>query len=75
MLKLTRSVALLLGSAAILSLGACAHGGKKGDTAYVARDVGMLYTAAKRAMDIESLAFAEQVFRRAVPRLLPYRRP
>ena len=62
MLKLTRSVALLLGSAAILSLGACAHGGKKGDTAYVARDVGMLYTAAKRSMDSGDYEQAAKLF-------------
>jgi outer membrane protein assembly factor BamD len=62
MLKLTRSVALLLGSAAILSLGACAHGGKKGDTAYVARDVGMLYTAAKRSMDAGDYEQAAKLF-------------
>jgi outer membrane protein assembly factor BamD len=51
MLKLSRSLVLLFGCAATLSLGACATGGKKGDTAYVARDVGMLYAAAKRSMD------------------------
>jgi outer membrane protein assembly factor BamD len=51
MLKLSRSLVLLAGCAATLSLGACATGGKKGDTAYVARDVGMLYAAAKRSMD------------------------
>jgi outer membrane protein assembly factor BamD len=62
MLKLTRSVALLLGSAAILSLGACATGGKKGDTAYVARDVGMLYTAAKRSMDSGDYEQAAKLF-------------
>jgi outer membrane protein assembly factor BamD len=51
MLKFSRSVSLLLGAAAVLSLAACAHGGKKADTAYVARDVSSLYTAAKRTMD------------------------
>ena len=51
MLKISRSVSLLFGAAAVLSLAACAHGGKKADTAYVARDVSSLYTAAKRTMD------------------------
>jgi outer membrane protein assembly factor BamD len=52
MLKMHRSVSLLLLATTALSLGACAHGGKKGaDTAYVARDVSSLYTAAKKAMD------------------------
>ena len=51
MLKLNRPVALLLSAAAVLPLAACAHGGKKADTAYVARDVSALYTAAKKTMD------------------------
>jgi outer membrane protein assembly factor BamD len=52
MLKLSRPVALLFAAAAVLPLAACAHGGKnKADTAYVARDVSSLYTAAKKAMD------------------------
>jgi outer membrane protein assembly factor BamD len=52
MLKLSRPLTLLFAAAATLPLAACAHGGKKGaDTAYVARDVSSLYTAAKKAMD------------------------
>ena len=52
MLKLSRPISLLLlSAAAVLPLTACAHGGKKADTAYVARDVSSLYTAAKRTMD------------------------
>src|SRR3954452_382136 len=51
MLKVSRSVTLLSAAAAVFSLAACAHGGKKPDTAYVARDVRSLYTAAKRTMD------------------------
>ena len=43
--------ALLLSAVALLPLAACAHGGKKADTAYVARDVSSLYTAAKKSMD------------------------
>jgi outer membrane protein assembly factor BamD len=50
MLKLSRPVALLLAAAAILPLVGCAHGKAK-DTAYVARDVSSLYTAAKKSMD------------------------
>src|SRR5256885_16936205 len=62
MLKLSRSLVLLAGCAASLSLGACATGGKKGDTAYVARDVGMLYTAAKRSMDSGDYEQAAKLF-------------
>src|SRR3954447_20995524 len=62
MLKISRSVSLLFGAAAVLSLAACAHGGKKGDTAYVARDVGMLYTAAKRSMDSGDYEQAAKLF-------------
>ena len=51
MLKLSRPVILLFCSVAALPLAACAHGGKKTDTAYVARDVSSLYTAAKKSMD------------------------
>ena len=51
MLKLSRPISLLLAAAAVIPLAACAHGGKKADTAYVARDVSSLYTAAKRTMD------------------------
>ena len=62
MLKFSRSLAALAGCAAVLSLGACAHGGTKGDTAYVARDVGMLYTAAKRSMDTGDYEQAAKLF-------------
>src|SRR6478752_5821697 len=52
MLKLSRSVVLLIAAAAVLPLAGCAKGGKgPKDTAYVARDVSSLYTAAKRSMD------------------------
>src|SRR6476619_8329392 len=62
MLKHFRPFALLIGCAATLSLAACAHGGKKGDTAYVARDGGMLYSAAKRSMDIGDYEQAAKLF-------------
>ena len=51
MLKISRPVALLLTAAAALTLVGCAHGKGAKDTAYVARDVSSLYTAAKRSMD------------------------
>jgi outer membrane protein assembly factor BamD len=52
MLKLNRPVALLFAAAAVVPLAGCAHGNKsKLDTAYVARDVSSLYTAAKKSMD------------------------
>ena len=51
MLKLSRSLILLVAVAAIVPLAGCATRGKKSDTAYVARDVSSLYTAAKRTMD------------------------
>jgi len=52
MLKLNRPVAVLLSAAAVIPLAGCAHGNKnKLDTAYVARDVSSLYTAAKKSMD------------------------
>src|SRR5438067_11282736 len=51
MLKLSRPIALLLAAAAVLPLVGCAHGKGRSDTAYVARDVSSLYTAAKKAMD------------------------
>jgi len=52
MLKSFRPALLVFSAVAVLPLAACAHGGKnKTDTAYVARDVSSLYTAAKRSMD------------------------
>ena len=62
MLKFSSSASLLLGAAAVLSLAACAHGGKKADTAYVARDVSSLYTAAKRTMDSGDYEQAAKLF-------------
>src|SRR3954453_15031590 len=62
MLKVSRSVTLLSAAAAVFSLAACAHGGKKPDTAYVARDVSSLYTAAKRSMDSGDYEQAAKVF-------------
>ncbi|MFL6753911.1 MAG: outer membrane protein assembly factor BamD [Sphingomicrobium sp.] len=62
MLKLTRPVSLLFAAAAVIPLAACAHGGKKADTAYVARDVSSLYTAAKRTMDRGDYERAAKLF-------------
>ncbi len=63
MLKLSRPLTLLVAAAAVLPLAACAHGGKKGaDTAYVARDVSSLYTAAKKSMDQGDYEQAAKLF-------------
>jgi len=63
MLKLSRPIVLLFTAATVLPLAACAHGGKnKADTAYVARDVSSLYTAAKRSMDSGDYEQAAKVF-------------
>src|SRR3954454_14638531 len=62
MLKLSRPIALLLTAAAVLPLGGCAHGKGAKDTAYVARDVSSLYTAAKRSMDRGDYLIAAKLF-------------
>jgi outer membrane protein assembly factor BamD len=61
MLKLNRSAALILACAAIASLSACAHGGKR-DTQYVARDVSTLYAAAQRTMQSGDYETAAKLF-------------
>src|SRR6476469_4748786 len=62
MLKLSPHVALLLAAAAALPLVGCAHGKGSKDTAYVARDVSSLYTAAKRSMDQGDYEHAAKLF-------------
>ena len=62
MLKLSRHAALLLAAAATLPLVGCAHGKNKSDTAYVARDVSSLCTAAKRSMDSGDYDQAAKLF-------------
>ncbi|MFL6726503.1 MAG: outer membrane protein assembly factor BamD [Sphingomicrobium sp.] len=62
MLKLSRPVILLSAAAAVLPLTACAHGKNKADTAYVARDVSSLYTAAKHSMDQADYDQAAKLF-------------
>src|SRR3954468_77431 len=61
MLKFSRSAVLLLACTAVVPLTGCATG-KKGDTAYVARDVGLLYAAAKRSMDQHDYEQAAKLF-------------
>lgn len=62
MLKPTRSIVLLLACAAILPAAGCARNRAKSDTAYVARDVSSLYTAAKRTMDRGDYDTAAKLF-------------
>src|SRR6201987_3080295 len=64
MLKVSRPALLLLACAAAVPLAGCAHGkaAGKGDTAYVARDVSSLYTAAKTAMDRGDYEQAAKLF-------------
>src|SRR5206468_6502914 len=62
MLKLSRPIALLLTATAVLPLVGCAHGKGRSDTAYVARDVSSLYTAAKRSMDNGDYEQAAKLF-------------
>lgn len=52
MLKFSGPAKILFAAAAVLPLVACAHGNKNRlDTAYVARDVSSLYTAAQKSMN------------------------
>ena len=63
MLKLSRSAALLLACAGALPLAACAKDkAKNGDTAYVAKDVSSLYTAAQRTMQQGEYEQAAKLF-------------
>jgi outer membrane protein assembly factor BamD len=62
MLKFSRTAALILASAGAVALAGCAHGGKQGDTAYVARDVSSLYTAAQRSMNQGDYEQAAKLF-------------
>jgi outer membrane protein assembly factor BamD len=64
MLKISRSALILAACAVAVPLAGCAHGGKvgKGDTAYVARDVSSLYTAAKKTMDQGDYEQAAKLF-------------
>jgi outer membrane protein assembly factor BamD len=62
MLKLPRPAVLLIAAAAVAPLTACAHGNKGADTAYVARDVSSLYSAAKRSLDQQDYEQAAKLF-------------
>jgi outer membrane protein assembly factor BamD len=72
MLKVTPVRALLLACACALPLAGCATGSKsKPDTAYVARDVSSLYTAAQRTMQQGDYELAAKLFDEVV-RQHPY---
>jgi outer membrane protein assembly factor BamD len=60
--KFSRSLLLIAGAAAVVPLAGCATGGNKADTAYVARDVETLYSAAKRTMDHHDYETAAKLF-------------
>src|SRR3954468_11199070 len=63
MLKLSRTAVVLFACAAAVPVAGCATGrGSKGDTAYVARDVSTLYSAAKRTMDQGDYERAAKLF-------------
>ena len=61
MLKFFRPAVLLLASLSVIPLAGCAQK-SKGDTAYVARDVSSLYTAAQRTMDSQDYENAAKLF-------------
>ena len=58
----SRALTLALLAATALPLSACARGRAKGDTPYVARDVGTLYSAAKRKLDQRDYKTAAALF-------------
>ena len=62
MLKVSRSAVLLLACACAVPLTSCATTGKKGDTAYVAKDVSSLYGAAQRTMQQGDYEQAAKLF-------------
>jgi outer membrane protein assembly factor BamD len=62
MLKVSRARLLLFACACAVPLAGCATGGKKGDTAYVARDVSSLYGAAQRTMQQGDYEQAAKLF-------------
>lgn len=58
----SKSVALIAALAVILPVAGCARNSKKRDTAYVARDVDTLYTAAKDRLDRGQFKLAAALF-------------
>ena len=62
-IPMSRSIALALIAASVISVGGCAGGrGKKSDLPYVARDVGTLYTMAKKRLDQHRFKEAALIF-------------
>ena len=62
-MRIPQSRAIALALTAALSLSACAGGGRvRGDTPYVARDVGTLYSAARKRLDAGAYKEAAQLF-------------
>jgi outer membrane protein assembly factor BamD len=62
MLKSSRAVAILVACAAVVPLAGCATNRNKSDTAYIAKDVSSLYSAAKRTMDSGDYVLAAKLF-------------
>jgi outer membrane protein assembly factor BamD len=62
MSKLTRIAAVAVACAVLLPVAGCAGNRTKGDTAYVARDVDSLYSAAKRLLDQGDYVRAAKLF-------------
>jgi outer membrane protein assembly factor BamD len=62
MSKLTRIATIVLAGAIILPAGGCARNRTKSDTAYVARDVSSLYSAAKKKLDDGDYVTAAKLF-------------
>jgi outer membrane protein assembly factor BamD len=62
MLKSSRAVAILVACAAVVPLAGCATNRNKSDTAYIAKDVSSLYSAAKRTMDSGDYMLAAKLF-------------
>jgi outer membrane protein assembly factor BamD len=61
-IPLSRGVTLALLAAVALPLSACATNRAKGDTPYIARDVGTLYSAARKRLDAGAYKEAAQLF-------------
>jgi len=57
-----RSLAVVLIAGSALTTTGCARNRNKGDTAYVARDVGTLYTAARKRLDNKEYKLAAALF-------------
>ena len=58
----SRAVTIALLAAVALPLSACARGRVRGDTPYVARDVGTLYSAARKRLDVGDYKIAAGLF-------------